>query len=799
MSQVIFDTIDPVISGTTLATILNDFKAALVSGLSGTSRPTELAAGGAWLDITLDPVSWSYKIWTGTSDVEVFRINLATSLASVALAVEEFSIKKVTADTNGAILKLVKNRIANNGQVLDGDTVGEIQFIGRANDASNPVVGKMIWVASDDQTTSAYGGEFAFYSTPDGTATLTKHFRLVNGLFETIVPHKVNSLRLVGANVATTATIAQLVADTVLVEMTGATPTSIQGIKSDDDSQVVTIHNRSSAAVTLKHQDLSAAANDRMKLPNAADYVIAADASVTLYYCTAETKWKLKSTSDKNFSGLTVDTYYGAYNLAAIPAGVTKVRVRSYRQMSGMASRAAGLTDIFGNMYAWGINANGQLGLGDVAARSSPVAVLGGFLFLRSYGLTSPATASNFGIATTGQLYAWGGNLSGQLGVGDVTPRSSPVAVLAGVKFNTIYTRDVSTYGLSTGNLAYAWGINTNGQLGVGDVTPRSSPVAVLNSVRFVKLIPLTGNTGEGAVVAISSTGTAYAWGYNANGQLGHGDVVPKSSPVAVLGGLTFSDIKGGAISSRYFFVGLTTAGVAYAWGANTKGTLGTTDTTARSSPVAVFGGLVFKEIYMNPGSEAVFGLTTGGVLYAWGDNLQGILGVGDNTARSSPVAVLGGLTFTKIKHFNTHVVGLTSDGTAYAWGLNANGQLGQGDVVSKSSPVAVLGGFKFFEVFYANGPTDVSSTFGVQVDGTVYAWGANVNGTLGLGDVTPRSSPVAVLGSIRADTSEQTFSVDLTVLPATSYTLGITSGLCYFGNTPLGHDAYKVEVEYLL
>lgn len=798
MSQEIFDTIDPVISGTTLATILNDFKAALVSGLSGTTRPIELEAGGAWLDITLDPVSWSYKIWTGTSDVEVFRINLATSLASVALAVEEFSIKKITADTNGALLKLVKNRIANNGQVLDGDTVGEIQFVGRADDASNPVVGKMVWVASDDMTTSAYGGEFAFYSTPDGTATLTKHFRLVSGLFETIVPHKLNSLRLVGTNVATTATIAQLTADTVLVEMTGATATSIQGIKSDDDSQVVTIHNRSTAAVTLKHQDLSATANDRMKLPSSSDYIIPAQGTATLYYCTADTKWKLKSTSDKNFTGLTVDTYYGAYNSAAIPAGVTTVRVRAYRKMSGMSSGMSGLNDIYGNAYAWGINTNGQLGLGDVAARSSPVIVTGGLSFLRTFGLTGPTTTSTFGIATTGVPYAWGANLNGQLGVGDVLAKSAPTVILGSLKFNTIYPRDASVLALTTGNQAYGWGINTNGQLGVGDAIPRSSPVAVLLGFRWSKLIPLSGNTAEGSVVGLTTSGVAYAWGINSNGQLGLGDVIPRSSPVVVLGGLTFANIYGGATSSRYFFVGLLSTGAAYAWGANTKGSLGSSDTTARSSPVAVVGGLFFKEIITHPLSEAVFGMTTAGVLYAWGDNLQGILGVGDNTARSSPVLVLGGLTFVKVKHFSTFVVGLTSDGTAYAWGSNNNGQLANADVVSRSSPVAVLGGFKFFDVFNAYGISDVTSVFGVQADGTVYAWGNNLNGTLGLGDITPRSSPVAVVGSLRADTAEQSFSADLTVLPSTSYIIGITSGLCYFGNTPLGHNAYKVEVEYL-
>ena len=151
MSQDVFDTIDPAISGINLATTLNAFKDALMSGLSGTSRPAELTAGGAWVDTT-DPTNWEYKIYTGSDDITVFTVNLTSEVASVALSVEQFSIKRVSAGTVGAILNLIKNRVADNGQVKSGDVVGEIRFTGRTSTAGNPVVAKMIWTADEDQT-----------------------------------------------------------------------------------------------------------------------------------------------------------------------------------------------------------------------------------------------------------------------------------------------------------------------------------------------------------------------------------------------------------------------------------------------------------------------------------------------------------------------------------------------------------------------------------------------------------------------------------------------------------------------
>lgn len=801
MSQDIFDAIDPADSGTELATILNAFKDAIVSGCTGTSRPTNLQAGGSWIDTT-DSTSWIFKIYTGSADVSIFTIDLTNGVASMGQALDTFSVKHVGADTVGAIIQLLKQRIAGGGQVLNGDVVGEVRITGRTDSATNPVVASIVFTATDDMTTSAFGGTLSFKSTPAGSATLTEHMRFINGMIETVLPLKVNSLVIASQNIATSATVAQLDAAKALVEMTGSTATDIQGINSGGVTKTIVIHNRSSAGVTLKHLNGGAVSADQIKLPNG-DYVILPDSTATLYYSSADSKWKLLS-DFATAGSYKKQSFYGVVQTWTAPTGTNVISLLAFRKQGGLAKNKSTMIDFYGNAYAWGSNVSGQLGVGDVTGRSSPVAVLGGFAFYKIQGFWDGTTvqSSAIGIATNGNAYAWGYNANGQLGVGDVTPRSSPVAILGGLKFLSLYGRGTSAVGLTTSGFAYAWGKNTDGELGVGDVTPRSSPVAVLGGLKFVKIVAgknVGTSSGHASFIGLTKAGAAYAWGYNANGQLGLGDVIARSSPVAVVGGIVFSQIAqvGQTLGS---FVGLDTSGNAYAWGANDQGQLGVGDTTARSSPVAVVGGLKFSKIFTEETSNSatVFGMTSDGTLYAWGYNNNGQLGVGDQVSRSSPVAVLGGLKFKAVVPFQFSTAAITTSGDAYAWGANLSGQLGVGDLLARSSPVAILGGQKFSDLAYNDGPTDAQTVIGITGAGSLYAWGTNTVGSLGDGAATAaESSPIAVVGAFSPDARESVSQIDLTVTPGQTYTIGMGDGGAYFGATPLGRDVHRIDLEY--
>lgn len=192
---------------------------------------------------------------------------------------------------------------------------------------------------------------------------------------------------------------------------------------------------------------------------------------------------------------------------------------------------------------------------------------------------------------------------------------------------------------------------------------------------------------------------------------------------------------------------GLTTAGVAYCWGRNAFGVLGDGAVgNGRSSPAAVVGGLTFAKLTV--GDFHACGLTAAGAAHCWGWNASGQLGDGTDLAqsagRSSPVAVVGELIFATISAGAAHSCGVTSAGAAYCWGSNRAGQLGDGTTTNRSTPTLVGGGVSFTAIS-ARG----SHTCALTPTGAAYCWGSNQKGELGDETTTSRLTPTPLAGGL--------------------------------------------------
>ncbi|HEY2806263.1 MAG TPA: hypothetical protein VGI92_10450 [Gemmatimonadales bacterium] len=360
-----------------------------------------------------------------------------------------------------------------------------------------------------------------------------------------------------------------------------------------------------------------------------------------------------------------------------------------------------------------------------------------------AFNVFTPLTAMSAGRYHTcgliggGATYCWGDNSEGQ--VGDFsTNETEPVAVFGVPALVSLSAGAGHTCGLTSAGAAYCWGLNTNGELGDSGAT--SAVIAVPGGHTFTSI-----TAGLSHTCGLTSNGAAYCWGQNAYGQLGTGATSGDSAaPATVTGGLAFTSVTAGGLHT----CGLTAAGVAYCWGYNGQGALGSGSFGGTvTAPAVVAGGLVFAKLVASAPvnlDDRTCGLTSGGNAYCWGSNSAGELGDGSTANRSSPVAVLGGLTFQSIGMGTDHACGLTLGGAVYCWGYNGDGQLGDGTTINRSAPVAAASGFTFVSLIVGG-----YHTCGLTPDGSAWCWGYDGDGELGDGSSTNTTSPVRVQGPV--------------------------------------------------
>jgi alpha-tubulin suppressor-like RCC1 family protein len=368
-------------------------------------------------------------------------------------------------------------------------------------------------------------------------------------------------------------------------------------------------------------------------------------------------------------------------------------------------------------------------------------------ILLDSGGTVSTILVSAAVSATVGSLaikngvaYGWGQNTAGAIGNNTTTSATTPTLVCGGLTFTSISAGALGfafSLGITNTGVAYAWGYNISGQLGDNSTTTRLTPVLVCGGFTFSSISAGGGGAG-GFGLGVTSGGRGRAWGANSNGQLGDNSTTQRNTPVLVCGGLTFTSISAGGAAAFAFSLGLTNTGTAYGWGGNVFGQVGDNSTTQRNTPVLVCGGLTFTSI--SAGGTHSLGITNTGAAYGWGWNNNGQLGDNSTTTRLTPVLVCGGLTFTSISAGASHSLGITNTGVAYAWGSNSSGGLGDNSTTSRLTPVLVCGGFTFTSISAGN-----AYSLGVTNTGVVYGWGSNGSGVLGDNSLTSRLTPVQV------------------------------------------------------
>lgn len=417
-----------------------------------------------------------------------------------------------------------------------------------------------------------------------------------------------------------------------------------------------------------------------------------------------------------------------------------------------------------GSVLAWGTNENGELGDDTDFNSPDPVQVVN----LPPVTQVRAGYSHAVALDASGRVWTWGDNSYGQLGDEFFIPRLFADEVFLPVKAVRVEAGGDSTFALDSLGRVWSWGRGDNFQLGDGGLNDRATPQLVFGLDKIVSIsagpydvaavrsdgtlwywggedyqepTQITGlqgkaisvSNGEGHILVLLEDGRVISLGNNDSGQLGDGTTESTDTFILTVGLPSMKLVATGL----YHSLALARDGTLWAWGNNAQGQLGEASELEYNLPRLIrnFSGVS----QIASGELHSLALKTDGSVWAWGSNYYGALGDGTERDRSSPVKVLGLPVIRKISAGSDNSVAIATDGTVWTWGTNHSGELGinNKDIYYSVKAIKVPTLTSITEVAVGE-----SFMLGLKSDGTVWAWGENGSGQLGLGDKTQRDIP---------------------------------------------------------
>jgi len=334
---------------------------------------------------------------------------------------------------------------------------------------------------------------------------------------------------------------------------------------------------------------------------------------------------------------------------------------------------------------------------------------------------------STCALRSDSSLWCWGGNSRGQLHLADTSNRLTPVMV-AGAAWAQVACGQSHSCAVSSEATLSCWGNNASGQLGAAPAGGQADvPGGPWQSVA----------TGVYQTCAIKQDATLSCWGDNTDGQLGTGNTDPSTTPVQITG-------QGwGQVSTNYLHTcAVKIDGTLWCWGINDRLEAGTASQFPWS-PVQVGSATDWAQV--TTGLYHTCAVKKDGTLWCWGGNISGQLG-NDSiavlpSAQSKDPLQVTGTTWKSVSAGQSHTCAIMLDGTLWCWGSNISGQLGDSTADSKSTPVPVAASGQTWIMVAAG----VTHTCALATGGTLWCWGDNSAGQLGIGSNDSREIPTRV------------------------------------------------------
>ncbi|MBC7524999.1 MAG: T9SS type A sorting domain-containing protein [Flavobacterium sp.] len=351
---------------------------------------------------------------------------------------------------------------------------------------------------------------------------------------------------------------------------------------------------------------------------------------------------------------------------------------------AGSAHTLAIKTD--GTLWAWGYNAYGQLGIGNLINKNIPTQV-----GTDTDWKDVDASLNSMAQKTDGTLWTWGRNQYGELGNGTVngtaTDSGAPVTIPTLVNTDTDWVSFTSAtyrcFAIKSNGTLWGWGKNNN-SLGTNDNVSHSAPVQIGTATDWTFV-----DANQNYALALKSNHTLWGWGVNQNGGLSIG-AAQTSTLVPTQTGNNTADWDKIAVDIVSRSKMIKVNGTAWAMGYGENGDMGNgTNNSVNNTPTQVDSDTDWRSI---ASGYTTLAIKNDNSLWAWGNNSSGQIGNGTTVDSNVPIQVSAGNSWSIIA-CGSHTLAIDSTNSLYVSGYNNYGQLGDGTTTNRITRILIDSG----------------------------------------------------------------------------------------------------------
>jgi len=385
-------------------------------------------------------------------------------------------------------------------------------------------------------------------------------------------------------------------------------------------------------------------------------------------------------------------------------------------------------------LYCWGSNGQGRLGNG-YSGDSNLSPQVG---WESDWAKISAGADNTCALKTNGAIFCWGNNDYGQLGDGTTSDKNIPAQITTALDWKEISAGNYHTCALKNNGSAWCWGYNYNGQLGDGTHLDKKVPTRVGSDYDWS-----TASAGYTYTCATKTNRSLWCWGSNADGKLGSGATAEVSVPARIGADADWAKIK----ASWLHTCGIKTNNELFCWGENEDGQLGDGTQVDKFYPGRIGTDSDWSQVTL--GSYHSCAVKVNGEIYCWGGNYYAQLGLGFNgKIKNYPIPeATGSEDWEKVESgannyqgHRAHVCAKKFAGTLFCWGHNYQGELGIGNTLKQQMPIPVGTDLNWTDL--AGGG---NHSCALKNDASLFCWGDNSYGQLGDETYLGKASPVQI------------------------------------------------------